>query len=204
MKKIVNEKILCACHCGIELYKFDDYGRSRKFIHGHNMNKNHPTNPLLKRCKICGKWDLRSNLNSRIFHNGCRKSVRREDRKYRIIIEKILGKEMPQNAVVHHIDGDRSNNSNNNLVVCDSTAYHALIHKRTRALKVSGDVNKRKCLMCGEYDSIDKMRPKKQSGCKGLNYYHIECSRKRYDPYKRHEAWIRTKSYRFATEDGEE
>lgn len=196
MKKIVNEKIMCACGCKEYLDKFDVYGRTRKFIHGHNMNKNHPTNPLLKKCRICGKWDFKTNLNARFYHNGCRRNIRNEDREYRMTVEKVLGKKIPIGVQVHHIDGNRLNNLNNNLVVCESKAYHFFLHTREKALKNSGDVNKRRCIMCGEYDDISMMRPKLQSKCKEPNYYHIECSR-----MKRRESYIRNKLNRFATEE---
>lgn len=34
-----NELIECACGCGEQFNKFDKYGRPRKFISGHNLNK---------------------------------------------------------------------------------------------------------------------------------------------------------------------
>jgi len=33
---INNEKIKCDCGCGIKLWKYDKYGRVRRFISGHN------------------------------------------------------------------------------------------------------------------------------------------------------------------------
>jgi len=50
-----------------------------------------------------------------------------------LIAEKALGKKLPPGAVVHHADGNPSNNKNSNLVICPSQAYHMLIHARTRA-----------------------------------------------------------------------
>ena len=122
------------------------------------------------------------------------KRNRKEEREYRKKVELVLGKKIPKNVHVHHVDGNRLNNSNDNLVVCEDRAYHFLLHTRDRALRSSGDVNKRKCLMCGEYDSTDNMSPKMQSGCKEPNYYHPECSRKKYDPIKRRSAYLKKKS----------
>jgi hypothetical protein len=68
------------------------------------------------------------------------------------IAESVLGKKLPKNAIVHHIDGDKQNNKNNNLVICPSRAYHNLIHARERALIESGSANNRKCCRCGKYD----------------------------------------------------
>jgi hypothetical protein len=55
------------------------------------------------------------------------------------IAEAALGKRLPTGAVVHHVDGDRFNNANSNLVVCESQSYHMLIHARTRVVLAGGD-----------------------------------------------------------------
>ena len=62
------------------------------------------------------------------------------------ICEKALGKSLPVGAEVHHIDENKANNSHNNLVICESRAYHRLLHRRMRALKACGHANWRKCL----------------------------------------------------------
>lgn len=51
------------------------------------------------------------------------------------IAEKALGKELPKGAVVHHVDEDKSNNANDNLVICPSHSYHMLIHARMKQHK---------------------------------------------------------------------
>jgi hypothetical protein len=53
---------------------------------------------------------------------------------------------------VHHADGDRSNNSPGNLVVCQDNAYHQLLHKRMRARETCGHADWLKCFVCKEYD----------------------------------------------------
>lgn len=37
-----------------------------------------------------------------------------------LVIEKAMGKLLPPRSVAHHVNGDESNNSNSNLVLCDS------------------------------------------------------------------------------------
>ncbi|SRR6266403_1600339 len=61
------------------------------------------------------------------------------------VAEKILGKRLPQGAVVHHIDENTLNNLPSNLVVCPSRAYHNLIHARMRAVAACGNPNWRRC-----------------------------------------------------------
>lgn len=61
--------------------------------------------------------------------------------KYRhvVVAERALGKELPEGAVVHHVDGDKFNNRNSNLVICQSQSYHAILHARTRVYMAGGD-----------------------------------------------------------------
>lgn len=49
--------------------------------------------------------------------------------------EKALGKELPKEAVVHHMNGDPADNDSPwNLVVCPDQAYHLLLHRRAQSL----------------------------------------------------------------------
>lgn len=69
-----------------------------------------------------------------------------------IVTEKALGKKLPKGAEVHHVDCNKLNNANNNLVICPSKAYHKLLHVRTKALEISGNANYRRCTFCKIYD----------------------------------------------------
>lgn len=68
-----------------------------------------------------------------------------------LICEEALGKPLPLGANPHHVDGNRGNNTNNNLVICQDHAYHMLLHQRTRALKECGHANWRRCNVCKSY-----------------------------------------------------
>lgn len=49
--------------------------------------------------------------------------------------EKALGKPLPADAVVHHMNGDPGDNETPwNLVVCPDQDYHLLLHRRAQAL----------------------------------------------------------------------
>src|SRR6266436_2457748 len=69
-----------------------------------------------------------------------------------MIVEKILGKTLPDKSIVHHADGNRANNDPRNLVVCPDQAYHFLLHRRQRALEVCGHASWFKCYVCKVFD----------------------------------------------------
>jgi len=70
-----------------------------------------------------------------------------------LVAERALGKPLPPEARVHHVDEDRSNNAPHNLVVCPSEAYHQLLHQRMRAYAASGHYDWRICSYCQRYDA---------------------------------------------------
>src|SRR5574343_188902 len=91
------------------------------------------------------------------------------------VVEDVLGKYLPKDAVVHHINGIRHDNTKHNLVVCQDKYYHELLHLRQNALKACGNVNWRKCQFCKEYDSVDNLTICKRSDHNGISYRHPLC-----------------------------
>lgn len=76
---------------------------------------------------------------------------------YIFICEKILGRKLKKSEVIHHVDSNFKNNANTNLVICQDTSYHGLLHQRTRAYKASGHADWRKCWICKQYDDPKNM-----------------------------------------------
>lgn len=96
-------------------------------------------------------------------------------RRYRLVVERILGFPLPPGAVVHHWDEDRNNNLPHNLVVCPSEAYHNLLHMRMEAAKASGDPNKLRCYVCKQYDDKERLLPVRKAGRNVTTFYHPPC-----------------------------
>jgi hypothetical protein len=79
----------------------------------------------------------------------CRNMKDRRQLEHRVIVEELLGRALSSKVSIHHLDGDRSNNAHDNLVVCEDAAYHRLLHKRAMALIVTGNPKLRRCCVCG-------------------------------------------------------
>jgi hypothetical protein len=56
---------------------------------------------------------------------------------HRVIVQKILGRPLTSKEVIHHIDGNRSNNDPSNLLIC-SQSEHINIHRK------KGDICRKK------------------------------------------------------------
>jgi hypothetical protein len=97
------------------------------------------------------------------------------------IVWKHTGIEIKHPMCVHHIDGDRTNNNPNNLVVCPDRAYHHLLHRREKALEVVGDPNQRPCNICLQYDEVKNLTNRVDKKGEGV-YFHFNC-RTKYNRY---------------------
>lgn len=85
--------------------------------------------------------------------------------------EAALGKPLPRNVVVHHVDEDKTNNTNSNLLIC-TRKYHNMIHMRMRALDESGKAGNMKCPICKQWDDPRNMQKNTSGG-----FRHKECHR---------------------------
>lgn len=70
---------------------------------------------------------------------------------HRIRAEKALGHPLPPGAEIHHPDRDQSN-PNARLVICESRAYHLLLHSRMRVKAAGGNPNTQ--AICGRCHQV--------------------------------------------------
>ena len=87
-----------------------------------------------------------------------------------VVAERALGRYLPNEAEVHHVNEVKSDNLNTNLVICENRAFHKLLHARERALKACGNPNWRPCSVCGVYDDPAKFQMHRSSSGR-----HREC-----------------------------
>lgn len=82
-----------------------------------------------------------------------------------LVAEKALGHTLPFQSRVHHVNEIKHDNTGNNLVICQDSAYHFLLHRRAKAYRACGDPNAFKCKHCKRWD--------RYTG--GDRYAHKEC-----------------------------
>lgn len=149
----------CQCGCG-QITRTTDRndasrglvrGRPRPFVKGHNMHgaRHHSWNNGRKK---------QGDGYMRILATGHPRAHSDYVLEHILIAERALGKPLPPGAEVHHVNGRKDDNRPTNLVLCDSRAYHRLLHVRQRSLEACGNPNWRKCSYCKQYDDPTNMR----------------------------------------------
>ncbi len=72
-----------------------------------------------------------------------------------LVAEAALGKKFPVGAVMHHVDGNATNNGVENLVMCENQSYHKLLHLRAKRLRDFGRFDAKKCWYCQRVKTLD-------------------------------------------------
>lgn len=146
---------LCECGCGglapIAKYTSNQHGwiqgQPKRFIHGHRQGgEKHPLWKGGRKKSTGGYIEVLSPGHPRANPDGY-------VLEHILVAEKALGRYLPEGAVVHHVDGNKANNANSNLVICPDNTYHHILHRRMRALKATGNPNARKCWICKQYEN---------------------------------------------------
>lgn len=146
----------CQCGCGekTEICKRTSTrqgyakGHPKKFISGHAIRGER--NPSWKRgWKIDRKGGYKLILSPEHPHKDSHGYVP----EHVLICEKALGKYLPPQAVVHHVNKNTVDNlSPFNLIVCQDNTYHLYLHQRQRAFDASDHADWLSCRYCKKYD----------------------------------------------------
>lgn len=135
---------LCPCGCGGQVKE------GRQWLQGHNNWRGPKKQPGHRRVhKTKGYVLVYLPDHPRADKVG-------EVREHRLVAETALGRPIDTKHPIHHVNGDKTDNRPCNLVVCEDTAYHELLHRRQRALDACGHADWVRCELCGEFDDPQK------------------------------------------------
>lgn len=142
-------------------------GKFRRFVTGHNGQKRSGEHSAAWRGGrfIDGQGYVRLHAPGHV-HADSRGYVH----EHVAVASAALGKALPLQAQIHHVNEIHADNANTNLVICPDNTYHRLLHIRLTALKACGNPNYRKCWICKQYDDLSNL-----SGSQSYGKYHKKC-----------------------------
>lgn len=153
MEREAAQKTLCLCGCGqpTGVYKYTDRaegnfkGQPTRFVYHHNLKK-----------ELSNNWHGGISKTSDgyviVLAPGHPHAISTGYvREHILVVERVLGHPLPESAEIHHANGDKADNRNANLVICENHAYHLFLHRRHRAYKATGHTNGVKCKHCGAW-----------------------------------------------------
>lgn len=180
---LVQAVTLCECGCGLPTPIAKQTRTSRGWINGEptRFRLNHWTTKFALRGAKHPAWK-----NGRKQAGGGYVSILLPDHQsatktgyvleHILISERALGRPLPLKAEIHHVNEIPFDNRNANLVICESLAYHKLLHQRLRAVKAGVPAHWLKCPYCKRYDKPEALWIGPRHG-----KHHRACSQK----YKR-------------------
>jgi hypothetical protein len=156
---------LCKCGCGMQT-PIGENGRRRVFAHISHRKGEHSSH--WKGGRYVCSWGY-----VHIYAPGHpRANGYGYVREHLLVAERALGRPIPKENQVHHVDGNGSNNAGSNLVICESNKYHQLLHVRTEALRLSGHADWLRCKYCQQYSPTSDL----YISPKETNQYHPTCA----------------------------
>ena len=165
--------MLCECGCGKETKIARQTRTGRGWIKGQPLRfiAHHQMHGLKRWENDSGYILLYMPEHPSSTKGGC-------IREHVFICEKVLGKYLPIKAQVHHFNEIKSDNRNENLVICEDAFYHQLLHKRTVAIRETGNPNSRKCKICHEWMLAENPECRVRSLKNGTEIFsHVSCER---------------------------
>jgi hypothetical protein len=177
--------MLCECGCGQQTSMITKSnqtrglvkGQAHRFLHHHSLKG--AQSPYWKG----GKYRQSQGYIWLSIREHPRAGMRGRVYEHIVIAEKVLGKSLPANAQVHHVNERRADNRNINLVICEDQTYHCLIHRRAEAYRATGNPKSRLCVRCkgwGEPGIGDFIVRKRSNGYDGfVGHYHCERENRR-------------------------
>lgn len=97
-------------------------------------------------------------------------------REHILVAERAFGGPLPDHAVLHHVDSNRANNENSNLVICEDQSFHRLLHTRADALKACGHPDWLRCRYCKQYDDPKNLQVHVMKKTGFIKAKHSSCS----------------------------
>jgi len=122
----------CQCGCGTLV--------RNRFVSGHNLKTQKKTDAHRRRIaegqrrawattrKRAPEGSTHTSADGYVIEKRIRSDVVKWLPQHRLVMEEAIGRPLTRREVVHHIDGDRSNNSLENLHLCSSRSEHNRVH----------------------------------------------------------------------------
>lgn len=126
----------CKCGCGQKVKEGKD------FKHGH-WNRTKEGKEKLHKKKF---------RNAKSNHGDGYLTCHSEIGKAHSLEHRVVAGVVGTEKIIHHIDGNRSNNEITNLLILNNRGEHSILHQQERAIAACGNKTWRKCAFCGEYD----------------------------------------------------
>jgi len=133
----------CSLECSWSYYKSEEFSKTMSLattgIHCTKGKRSIETREKISLAKQGEKhwhWNGGKRIKSGYVliksHNHLFADSQDYIREHRLVMEKFLGRYLTKEEVVHHVNGDRTDNRIENLMLFDSTGDHVRFHKQNK------------------------------------------------------------------------